>query len=149
MVDDADADAVRNLRALSVNAGGYATYLTGFGRNGTKRKYLHALIAGHEGMSRCVDHINGNKLDNRRGNLRIVTQRENQVNRHKLNKNNRTGVRGISFNAECTRRPWKATLTVNYRTVNIGQFATKDEAVAARRAAEPIYFGESCPEVSA
>ncbi len=44
-----------------------------------------------------IDHINGNKKDNKSGNLRLVTKRENAMNRQGPNQNNKSGVRGVYF----------------------------------------------------
>lgn len=56
---------------------------------------MHRLILGAPpGVE--VDHINGNGLDNRRANLRIVTHAQNQQNRHALTKNT-SGCRGVTF----------------------------------------------------
>jgi hypothetical protein len=76
---------------------------------------LHRLLTGApEGL--VVDHLNRNPLDNRRANLRVVTQAENATNR-KLNVRNRTGVRGVRFDPEAVRRPYEVKLSVRtYRT---------------------------------
>lgn len=48
-----------------------------------------------EGMD--VDHINGDRTDNRVANLRIATRTENALNRQRANANSSSGVRGVSF----------------------------------------------------
>lgn len=84
-----------------------------------------------------VDHINQNTLDNRFSNLRIVKNSTNLRN-GKLRINNTSGVKGVRFNE--TRDKWTAAIKVNYRTINLGRFQTKEEAVQARRIAEAKYW---------
>lgn len=92
-----------------------------------------------------VDHINGDKLDNRRANLRVVTAQINQVNRKRPNSNNTSGVRGVSMTLQSRINPWRAQITVNRKNVHLGLFPTRDAAIEARRAAEIAYYGEACP----
>jgi hypothetical protein len=90
-----------------------------------------------------VDHINGDKLDNRRANLRVTTPSINQVNRHALNRNNRSGLRGVCWCAKRSR--WRAQITVDNRNHFLGYFHAKEEAFKRRRAAEIELWGELCP----
>jgi hypothetical protein len=93
-----------------------------------------------------VDHINGDKLDNRRHNLRVVTPQINQVNRHRLTTTNTSGVRGVVHVPRTSaRNPWRAQITVKGQNISTGYFATRGEATVARRQAELAYWGESCP----
>lgn len=58
---------------------------------------IHRIIMGcHKGDGKVVDHINSNKLDNRKCNLRICTQAENTLNR-KMSRHNKLGVKGVSY----------------------------------------------------
>ena len=57
---------------------------------------FHRLIM-NAGKGLVVDHISGNRLDNRKSNLRIVTSRQNSYNRNFLNNNNVTGQQGVSL----------------------------------------------------
>jgi hypothetical protein len=83
-----------------------------------------------------VDHVNGNGLDNRIENLRLVTLSENQRNT-KLRKDSTTGVRGIGWH-KATQK-WIATIRVNNKTFYLGVFSTLLDAVAARLRAERLY----------
>lgn len=62
----------------------------------SKQEYLHRVILGAP-KDMCVDHINGNTLDNRKNNLRICTNRKNTSNRTKLGTNNTSGILGVRF----------------------------------------------------
>lgn len=91
-----------------------------------------------------VDHINGDKLDNRRANLRVVTCQTNQANRRYPNKNNTSGARGVGYIAALNK--WRAQIMSNRKTIHIGLFPTKEEAIKARKQAELAYYGETCPD---
>ncbi|WP_456710733.1 HNH endonuclease [Bradyrhizobium sp. USDA 4452] len=86
-----------------------------------------------------IDHVNGDTLDNRRMNLRIATVEQNAKNR-RLARNNTSGVTGVYWHRRDCR--WTSCICLNASNRELGQFETFDEAVAARRAAEKVYFGE-------
>lgn len=86
LISPEDADAVRPHRWCR-NSGGYPWA-------GTDRPVMHrTLLNAPDDME--GDHINGNRLDNRRENLRLVTAAQNMQNRS-ANKSSKTGVRGVS-----------------------------------------------------
>lgn len=74
----------------------YASTKIGEGRKGTKNLRLHKLLMGNkEGY--LIDHINRNKCDNRRCNLRFVTYSENNSNKEIRRTNNKTtGIKGYT-----------------------------------------------------
>lgn len=80
-----------------------------------------------------IDHINGNKQDNRLCNLRNVTHRENLRNVRK-SKNNTSGVTGVSWSAY--HEKWAARIKTDYKLLHLGVFINKEDAIAARKAAE-------------
>lgn len=87
--------------------------------------YMHWYIVGRPPKGKMVDHINGNKLDNRKENLRIVTASDNALNtkRHK----ERTGV-----SVDRTHGTFKAYLDrPGLLRRNLGTFKTREEAEAA------------------
>lgn len=124
-------------KSIYIGSNGYAYY----GRAIT----LHSFVLGPIAAGLHIDHINGNKLDNRRENLRSVTPQVNQANRKKLNRNNTSGIRGVQFSALSAKNPWRAQITVNRRAIHLGLFASREAAIEARREAELSYFGELCP----
>ena len=79
-----------------------------------------------------VDHINGNGLDNRFKNLRLVSRIDNMRNT-KLYKNSSSGVCGINWFKRDAR--WYAKIMVNYKNIHLGSFINKQDAINARKEA--------------
>lgn len=77
---------------------------------------------------KCIDHKNGNSLDNSWENLRETTQQENLCNRKQL-RTNTSGVTGVCWDK--SRNQWKVTLARK----NLGRFDSFEEAVSCRLAA--------------
>ncbi len=87
---------------------------------------LHRVILqAPEGL--MVDHINGNPLDNRKGNLRVCTVEQNSWNSRKL-KNSAMQYKGISLHAE---GKYQASIRLNKKLHYIGLFETPIAAAAA------------------
>ena len=103
---------------------GYATvYITQEG--GRKQIRLHHLVLGttaSEIAPKTVDHINRNKLDNRKDNLRVVSITENNWNRDlPLNK---LGCHCVEF----TGSTYRVRVSINGQTISLGSFETQQEA---------------------
>ena len=77
-----------------------------------------------------VDHINGDRSDNRWSNLREVTAATNYRNRGP-NRNSTTGVKGVTFDK--ARDKYVAQLRVNRKLHRLGRYATVEEAADAYR----------------
>jgi len=82
-----------------------------------------------------IDHINGNRADNRIFNLRNVPHKINNRN-NKKNKNNTSGVCGVH---KIKSGRWKAQIMVDGKSIRLGIFETKQEAAAARSDAETLH----------
>jgi hypothetical protein len=79
-----------------------------------------------------IDHINGDRLDNRIENLRTATYSQNSANA-KRHSRNTSGLKGASKrfkNGKWTGR-WQASITYQRKQINLGYFDTKEEAHAA------------------
>lgn len=108
-----------------------------------KSFYLHRLIAERIAerpltSKDTVDHINGDTLDNRRENLRLVTPSQNTMNRGKPNTNT-SGYKGVSKSAPNT---WRAYISFDKKRIHLGSFKTKEDAARAYNQAVPKYHGE-------
>lgn len=105
---------------------------------------LHRVIMGAK-PGEDVRFRDGNGLNCSRANLQIVTHGELRRTARRSARNT-SGVKGVSFYHEGQRR-WRAYIAVDRKSINLGRYATFDEAVAARMAAEKKYHGEfSKPE---
>jgi hypothetical protein len=82
-----------------------------------------------------VDHINGDTLDNRRANLRLVTRAQNQWNRITRRKKCSSRYLGVYWNKRSKR--WRASIRVaGYGRISLGQFQTEDRAAIAYQIAK-------------
>jgi hypothetical protein len=86
-----------------------------------------------------IDHINGNRLDNRLENLRQATPRQNSYNK-KLSCRSKTGVKGVGFDKRISL--WNARIVVNGKRIYLGLFKTIDDAAKAYAVAAQLYHGE-------
>lgn len=84
-----------------------------------------------------VDHVNRDKLDNRRCNLRLATQSQNVQNRAPY-----ASKTSIFKGVHLRLNRWEARITLNRKTVSVGRFLTQREAALAYNDAAAMYFGE-------
>lgn len=98
---------------------------------------LHNFVLGLPPSS-GVDHINLNKLDNYRQNLRLTTNSGNGQNRTKFS-NNTSGFKGVSFHAG--KGKFGASIKINYKALHLGYFSSKEDAARAYDEAAIKHFG--------
>lgn len=117
--------------------GGYA-YRTEYVHGKDRTIHLHRLIIPRvDGL--FIDHINRNRLDNRRANLRLCNPVESAQNRG-VSKRNTSGYKGVSWNT--ARREWLSTIVVNGRFVFGGWHKDIKEAAKAYNKLSKKYAGE-------
>ena len=107
-----------------------------------KRYYTHRLAWLYtygEFPDKCVDHINGNRSDNRFTNLRLASKSENQFNRKK-DKRCTSGFKGVSYVEKCDK--WKAQAYAFGKHHYLGLFLTPEEAAHIYNEFTKILHGE-------
>lgn len=105
-----------------------------FGRRFLAHRMAWAIHFG-EWPSHPVDHINGDRSDNRIANLRRATNATNAQNQRVHHTRSKTGVMGVHVD----KGRYRAQITVNRSTVHIGTFNTAEEAHAAYLEAKRKY----------
>lgn len=80
-----------------------------------------------------TDHINRNRLDNRKSNLRSVTRSVNILN-SKKRVDNTSGHKGVYW--EKTKNRWLASICIDNKQIRLGRFKNKEDAIIIRLCAE-------------
>ncbi len=95
--------------------------------------YLHGEWPKHQ-----IDHVDRDRLNNRAGNLREVTQQQNLKNKGTYS-SNKSGHPGVHWYSRYSK--WHAGISNNRKNIDLGYYDTIEEAVAARKAGELRYWG--------
>jgi hypothetical protein len=133
--DRADLDKVMQL-SWHVTDGGYVrTSSKAVGKN--KRIYLHRYLLDCPADT-FVDHIDGDKMNNRRSNLRLATPAQNMYNRFNEHA-------GISYDKG--RKKFLVQKQKNGRREFVGRYDTYDQALAAKKLADLCYYGRYAHEI--
>lgn len=138
LVDEEDLPLIGDRRWYL--GGGYAL---AWSRGRGDTVLMHRLIIGAKKGQR-VDHINGDRLDNRRANLRICNASQNAANNPKPNRDNASGVRGVYWHEK--KKRWRAAIMKDGRKVMLGSYVTIHEAARAYREARERLFGDFAPK---
>lgn len=88
---------------------------------------MHRILMKPEGRLE-VDHINGDRLDNRRSNLRVCTRSQNMRNR-KTATRTKSGFKGVAWHKG--NKKWIAHLKTGGKTIHLGYFTDKKKAALA------------------
>ncbi len=141
LVDDDDYGYVCSLGAVNLDSKGYAqVYIRGSHPYRTAR-VARVIMARYENIEgKMVDHRNHNKLDNRRENLRICSQSQNNANSIKKKSGCRSRYKGV-----CVGRDGKWSVRIvrpDGSRWNLGTFETELDAAIAYDLYAPIVYGE-------
>lgn len=91
---------------------------------------MHHLIIGTPTGGLVIDHINRNRMDNRRSNLRIITPTQNTMNSG-VSSNSSTGYKGVYKESRKNRPPFKSQILSNGKFTYIGSFHNAEDAARA------------------
>lgn len=137
LVDNEDFEKV-SMYSWYLHKGGYAA------RNGTRPGEPHTIFLHHfvtsTGYKYVVDHINGNRLDNRKENLRIVTQQQNCFNRPPNKNKSSSKYKGVYWSKQ--KNLWLALIKINGKSRHLGYFNTEINAAIAYNENAKVLFGK-------
>lgn len=135
LVDDEDFERI-NAYKWCINRGYAGTSLKG------KYLMMHREIFNDIPTGYVIDHINRNKLDNRKCNLRFCNKSQNAVNT-RVSSNNISGHKGVSWHK--VWKKWMVRVIKNYKTVYLKYFDKKEDAIAARKKVIQEIYGDFSP----
>lgn len=125
-IDAADAEMIGEMR-WSASAHGYARAVYNDAGGKQTQYFMHRSVVSPAAWQH-VDHIDGDKLNNTRANLRVCSMAENLANRG-AQRNSTTGFKGVSV---CSQTgSFRAQLVARGKVYRIGRFKTAEEAARA------------------
>lgn len=134
LVDDEDYDRLTHFKWNCDE--GYAKRMTY--KHGEKRKHItigHEILGVNPGREVIIDHINRDRLDNRKENLRICNYQKNSLNRPHKNR-----FRGVNWNQKSGK--WQTEIKSGKQRIFLGMFDCELEAAKAYDQAAQKYHGE-------
>lgn len=141
IVDDEDFEYLNQWKWY-VNSSGYAVrsenFKTESGKISARTIRMHRVVM-RAPQTHEVDHRFGNRLDNRKANLRVCTRSENNMNKPLLPKNS-TGFKGVMWHKRNLR--WVSRIKVNGKLIHLGSFTCKIQAAKIYNEAALKYHGE-------
>lgn len=128
-----DLDDWERLKDIKWSVGKHGYVIGRDTQNDCIVKFHQQVLGKYDGL--VIDHINRNKLDNRKCNLRLVTQTENTWNKS-IGKKNTSGVLGVYPH----KNKWCASITYNHKKYFLGVYENIEDAEKARKEAEIKFY---------
>lgn len=97
-------------------------------------------LFGHDLTNLCIDHIDGDKLNNCVSNLRVVTWLQNQLNRKKSNNNKSSKYKGVCWDK--SRKKWTVHIQLHQKQKHLGRYEDEWEAACVYNKYAKEMFGE-------
>ena len=130
------SNMIKGSVAGSVNSSGYRT-ITINSKTFRVQRVIWIMLFGYIPEGFFIDHVNGNKIDNRLQNLRLATNSQNQQNRP-APKNNSSGYRGVTWHKQMNK--WMARISYKGKRKLIGFFDSAEDAYKAyKKEAKEIF----------
>ena len=147
LIDDADFESLNQHKwyADKDHSGNFYAVRKSSWKNGKRHMILMSrqILGLERGDPRQADHRNHNTLNNRQSNLRICTNRQNQMNR-KLAQNKTSRFKGVSWYKRVGK--WRAYIEINRKEKHLGYFMVEEFAALAYNNAAKKHYGEfACP----
>lgn len=128
LIDEEDRPMLESMGKWRIDNKGYCMKNSSTKLGKQKALLMHRVIMKPpEDMQ--IDHINGNRLDNRKQNLRIVTNQENQWNQTKAK----------GYHWKKSRKKWEVQISLNNKDIYIGLYNTEEDARNAYLEAKKKY----------
>lgn len=138
LVSDCDYEYLSQFNWYFSGEKGYAARKTSRVNGKQSTISMHAQIMDTpKGMQ--TDHINSNKLDNRRENLRVCTQSQNMGNTKKR-EGNKSGYKGVYWNK--AQRKFKAQIKIEDVCIYLGSYDDPVDAAISYNVAAKEHYGE-------
>lgn len=131
LVDDGDYARLITIGNWSLSNRGYAVHYSK-----PKNLYMHRLLLAAPPHLQ-VDHIDRDKCNNQRHNLRFATRSENQANKG-VQVNNSSGYKGVTFH----HGKWQARIRYQGQRIHLGRFESAKEAALIYDAASRALYGD-------
>lgn len=137
VVDLDDYGKIKDKNWHYKSSDGYLFYVG----DGRKETLMHRFIMNEYDPNIFIDHINHDKCDNRKINLRRCVSAENSKNMKRVNKKSSTGITGVGI-CSWDKNKYRARIQYKGKELNLGYFYNIDDAIKARKEAEEKYYGE-------
>ena len=135
LVDDEDYDRV--MAAAEPTWRHHQMRHVMYASTGHRQRTMHRVVLRLDMGGPAVDHINGDGLDNRKANLRLATNSQNQMNARKHGANATSSYKGVRLH----EGKWQARIKINGVQSNLGHFDTPEVAADAYDLAALKAFG--------